>query len=430
MPRMFYVQVCEKTVVTQLYRGACRPAGGAIVACAPQHRAALRSSASEPHTCGSQSPYGRGNGAAGGDRSLGSEPIVPIARRCRRTAQLLLGGSELTPSKHQDSHVVQSQSIAGMLQERDLAEPAVWSHARPPRALVCNDQEIWIWSLETILGPSGFSVSRASSAAQVIEQVRISAPDVILLHDQLRDTAGVDLCRRLRTEGLVGPATPIVVTTTGPCRRKDRLQVLRAGGWDYCSLPLDAEELIAKLKVFLEAKLASDQASAESLIDPDTGLYDVQGILQRVRELGMAARRHARALGCATVSYEGGVTVTNSIGSADGRAQELVHRLPSVLRSVVRGSDVVGRLGKNEFVILAPETQMPGLLQLAERLVSVFESESAATSPAASIRIGCYAVEDFAAIHIEPVEMIVRSTQALRMAQLPGAPAVQSFRNE
>lgn len=339
-------------------------------------------------------------------------------------------GASLFPSTQQNGYVVQSQSIAGMLQERDLAEPAVWSHARPPRALVCNDQEIWIWSLETILGPSGFSVSRASSAAQVIEQVRISSPDVILLHDQLRDTSGVDLCRRLRSERLVGPATPIVVTTTGPCRRKDRLQVLRAGGWDYCSLPLDAEELIAKLKVFLGAKLASDQAYAESLIDPDTGLYDVQGILQRVRELGMAARRHARALGCATVSYDGGTTPTNRIAAIDGGGEELGQRVPSLLRSVVRASDVVGRLGKNEFVILAPETQMPGLLQLAERLVSVFDSESAAADTAATLRIGCYAVEDFAAIHIEPVEMIVRSTQALRLAQLPGAPAVQSFRHD
>lgn len=336
----------------------------------------------------------------------------------------------MPPSTHQDSYVVQSESIAGMLQERDLAEPAVWSHARPPRALVCNDQEIWIWSLETILGPSGFSVSRASSAAQVIEQVRIAAPDVILLHDQLRDTSGVELCRRLRSERLVGAATPIVVTTTGPCRRKDRLQVLRAGGWDYCSLPLDAEELIAKLKVFLGAKFASDQAHADSLIDPDTGLYDVQGILQRVRELGMAARRHARALGCATISYEGGRTPINRIASADGVVEEFGQRLPSLLRSVVRGSDVVGRLGKNEFVILAPETQMPGLLQLAERLVSAFESESSGTGSAAKLHVGCYAVEDFAALHIEPVEMIVRSTQALRMAQLPGAPPVQSFRNE
>ena len=325
---------------------------------------------------------------------------------------------------------MQSESIAGMLQERDLAEPAVWSHARPPRALVCNDQEIWIWSLETILGPSGFSVSRASSAAQVIEQARISSPDVILLHDQLRDASGVELCRRLRSERLICSATPVVVTTTGPCRRKDRLEVLRAGGWDYCSLPLDAEELIAKLKVFLGAKFASDQAHAERLIDPDTGLYDVQGILQRVRELGMAARRHARALGCATVSYEGGRTVANRIAAVEGRADELGHRLPALLRSVVRGSDVVGRLGRNEFVILAPETEMPGLLQLAQRLVSAFESESSESTVPATLRVGCYAVNDFAALHIEPVEMIVRSTQALRMAQLPGAPPVQSFRND
>lgn len=327
-----------------------------------------------------------------------------------------------------------TESLAGMLQERSLAEPTVWSYARPPRALVCNDQEIWIWSLETILGPSGFSVARATTAAQVLEQVRRSSPDIILMHDQLRDVSAVELCRQLRDEELICSATPVVITTTGPCRRRDRLNVLRAGAWDYCSLPLDAEELIAKLKVFLRAKLTSDQAHAEGLIDPDTGLYDVQGILQRLRELGLAARRHARALGCATLSYEEALPGPNRIGPVAGdlmpAAELFGDRVPALLRKVVRGSDIVGRLGQNEYVILAPETEMPGLMQLANRLVTAFDAETVAYGAAASLRVGCYAVPDFGSIHIEPVEMIVRSTQALRLAQLPGASPVQTFRKE
>ena len=326
-----------------------------------------------------------------------------------------------------------TESFAGMLQERSLAEPTVWSNARPPRALVCNDQEIWIWSLETILGPSGFSVSRATTAAQVLEQVRRSSPDIILMHDQLRDASGVDLCRQLRDEELICAATPVVITTTGPCRRRDRLNVLRAGAWDYCSLPLDAEELIAKLKVFLRAKLTSDQAHADGLIDPDTGLYDVQGILQRLRELGLAARRHARALGCATISYEEALAGPNRIASMAGDiipVEPYGDRVPALLRKVVRGSDIVGRLGQNEYVILAPETEMPGLMQLANRLMSTFDAETHAFGTSARLRIGCYAVPDFGSIHIEPVEMIVRSTQALRLAQLPGASPVQKFRKD
>lgn len=323
---------------------------------------------------------------------------------------------------------VQSNPLA-VIEPEPGAAPTAQPSVRPPRALVANDQEVWIWSLETILAPNGFSVTRATSAAQVIEQVRAMTPDVLLLHAALRDSSGVELCKRLRDERLISPATPILITTSGPCRRADRLNALRAGGWDYASLPLDAEELIAKLRVFLGAKLSSDKAHSEGMIDPSTGLYDVHGILNRVRELGLAARRHARALGCVTVGCEDLRTKDDRVAPPVDEAlePEMINRLVGVLRSVTRGSDIIGRLGQKEFVILAPETEMPGLLQLANRLVAAFEAEALVTGSDPGIRVGCYGVPDFATLHIDPVEIIVRATQALRVAQLPGASPVQRF---
>lgn len=351
--------------------------------------------------------------------------------RCTRFAERRHDASLTTPYP---DDVVQTQPPTGLQQEYAVARRSPQAQGRPPRALVANDQEIWIWSLETILSPNGFSVMRATTAAQVIEQVQSMEPDVLILHATLRDASGVDVCRELRERELISPATPVLITTSGPCRRHDRLQVLRAGGWEYASLPLDAEELLAKLRVFLGAKLSSDRAQAEGLIDPSTGFYDVHGILMRVRELGLAARRHARALGCATVACgDSGTPVDRQAGGASGAGDlvpDMANRIPEVLRSVVRGSDIVGRLGQNEFVILAPETEMPGLMQLANRLVEAFESEALVMGTPSPVTVGCYAVPDFATTHIEPVEMIVRATQALRMAQIPGALPVQPFHND
>jgi GGDEF domain-containing protein len=123
--------------------------------------------------------------------------------------------------------------------------------------------------------------------------------------------------------------------------------------------------------------------------------------------------------------------VERSFGAHEEASEpEPNNRTSDVLRSVVRGSDIIGRLGQNEFVILAPETEMPGLMHLANRLVAAFEAEALITGSPGSVQIGCYAVPDFASTHIEPVEMIVRATQALRVAQLPGASPVQRFPTE
>lgn len=340
---------------------------------------------------------------------------------CRRRHR---SGSKYSPTYP----VVQINPPASFQQGLAIAAPPAENHARPPRVLVANDQEIWIWSLETILAPNGFTVLRATSAAQVLEQLQSGAPDVLIMHATLRDSSGVDLCRQLREQRIIGPATPVLITTSGPCRRHDRLQAIKAGAWEYASLPLDAEELLARLRVFLGAKMSSDRAHAEGLIDPATGFYDVHGILTRVRELGLAARRHARALGCVTVACgQEGLPETAAFPTDSGLSLEFTNRVPGLLRSVVRGSDILGRLGQNEFVILAPETEMEGLMQLANRLVAAFEAESLLSGVSSALRVGCYAVPDFAAMHIEPVEVIVRATQALRVAQLPGAAPVQPF---
>jgi len=321
-----------------------------------------------------------------------------------------------------------------MQQENGLASRTVAERERPARALVANEQEIWIWSLETILTPDGFSVIRATTGAQVLEQVQVHDPDVVILHATLRDTSGIELCRQLREQQLVSPTTPILITTSGPCRRSDRLQVLHAGGWDYASLPLDAEEFIARLRVYLAARRSVSRSCSDGLMDPTTGLYDLRGILTRIREMGLAARRYARALGCATVSCAREPISVDRVTSALAReplpARPEGRRPPDVLRSVVRGCDVIGQLAPNEYVILAPETELPGMLQLANRVIEAFEAESSGTDSPLPVRIGCFAVSDFSAAPMEPLEMLVRSTQALRMAQLPGSPPVQPFSND
>src|SRR5690606_3733256 len=114
--------------------------GRRIVASAPQRCAALFAAASAPNTCGRDSPYTAAESATIFQEKPVCARLFSSAFKNERAAQRLRREAALPPSTHQDSHVVQSDSIAGMLQERDLAEPAVWSHARPPRALVCNDQ--------------------------------------------------------------------------------------------------------------------------------------------------------------------------------------------------------------------------------------------------------------------------------------------------
>ena len=62
-----------------------------------------------------------------------------------------------------------------------------------PLVLIANDQEWSARSLESILGPSGYSVVRAYTGQQALERARTSQPDLIILDAQMPDMHGFDV---------------------------------------------------------------------------------------------------------------------------------------------------------------------------------------------------------------------------------------------
>lgn len=290
---------------------------------------------------------------------------------------------------------------------------------RPPLVLIADDQEWSARALESVLAPGGFAVLRCTSARQAVEQARFVAPDLLLVRDDLGDGGAAALLAELRDEGRLAPDTPVFVTAAAPLQRAERLAVLGAGAWDVIHLPLDAEELLLRLGTVARAKLEADRVRQESLLDPATGLYSVQGLLRRVRELGHQALRHPAPLACAVLAPEPG---WGEKGTAEPDEAQ-VARLARLVSHAARRSDVVGRVSQAEFAVLAPETGTAEVLLLARRLVAGAVEE--AGGPPLRVRVGCTAVDDLGGAGLDPVELLVRATMALRRAQRdPGAPAV------
>src|SRR5206468_11787926 len=98
-----------------------------------------------------------------------------------------------------------------------------------PLVLIANDQEWSARSLESIRGPSGYSVVRAYTGQQALERARATQPDLIILDAQMPDMHGFDVCRTLRADARFSSTTPIVITTSGPSGRTQRLEAYRAG---------------------------------------------------------------------------------------------------------------------------------------------------------------------------------------------------------
>jgi diguanylate cyclase (GGDEF)-like protein len=88
-----------------------------------------------------------------------------------------------------------------------------------------------------------------------------------------------------------------------------------------------------------------------SLADGLTGLYNRRGLFALGEHTLRVARRRGRRLGVIYLDVDGLRAVNDRFGHA--RGDEALRTVADVLRACIRESDVVGRVGGDEFVVLA-----------------------------------------------------------------------------
>lgn len=299
--------------------------------------------------------------------------------------------------------------------------PSSSSRTRTPLVLIANSQEWHSRSLESVLGPHGYAVLRAYNGKQTIERAAAGRPDVIILDTDLPDRDGFDVCRELRASGQLSAATPILMTSPGHVSRAKRLEALRAGAWDFIGSSLDGEELPLRLDAYMRAKQEVDRVREESLLDEQTGLYNIRGLARRARELGSHAFRHKEPFACIVFTP---VFTESSTATDDA---ELLEQLATVLRETGRTADAIGTMGPGEFAVVAHGTDASGAERLVERIASA--ASSTLRNRVRGMAAGYDAVADYHASPIEPSAMLTRASLAMRASRAePGAPGTISIR--
>src|SRR5438046_4940382 len=240
---------------------------------------------------------------------------------------------------------------------------------RRPTVLLAGNQASSSRSLESILGPNGYTVVKAYTAAQTLERARRAQPDAIILDATLPDQDPLEICRALRHDPEFAPDTPIIIISSDHATRQQRIDALRAGAWEYLGQPLDAEHLLLKLETFTRVKRGADRAREDGLVDQATGLYNLRGLARRARQVGAQASRLNAALACVALAPDFGDGTARSELN-DGVLEAVVTQLAGALRAAGRASDAIGRLGPTEFAIVASGADAGGGGRVAERLAS------------------------------------------------------------
>ena len=291
---------------------------------------------------------------------------------------------------------------------------------RIPVVLVAHAGTWLTRALDSMLAPQGYRVLSVASGRELLEQAPEVGPDVVLLDANLQDVDSIVVCRRLRLHRAVSWHTPVIMITSTPATKQQRLAALEAGAWDYLSLVINAEELALKLDAFVRVKLETDRALEEAAVEPASGLYTTHGLERRARELvSDAFRRHA-PLACVALAVELEPQVAPPAPLAAPPAA--VSYAGDILQARGRASDAIGRLGRSEFAVLAPSTAPEGAARMARRLTQALETAGPrpAGLPPLLVRVGYEAVADLHATPLAPDRLLEHAGAALIQARAAG----------
>jgi len=104
----------------------------------------------------------------------------------------------------------------------------------------------------------------------------------------------------------------------------------------------------------------------QSTKDPLTGLANRGAILAELQSRFDLSRRHGRPLAVVMCDLDHFKQINDNHGH--GAGDLVLSRFGELVRQNLRGTDLAGRIGGEEFLLVLPETEVEGAMFLAERL--------------------------------------------------------------
>lgn len=245
--------------------------------------------------------------------------------------------------------------------------------------LIAEDDPVARARLVRTVEQLGHTVVAAADGLEALELFRRQPAAVVLTDWVMPRLEGPELCRRLREATRETRYAYLVLCTTLD-DQAHLLDGLAAGADDYLVKPLDRDLLAARLRVAeriteLHGRL-HDQAAeltrlnqelfASSRLDPLTGLGNRLRMAEDLASQAARAKRYGRPFCIGLCDVDAFKSYNDLAGHQAGDV--VLRQVAQALAAACRDSDDVYRYGGEEFLVLLPETELPGGQLALERL--------------------------------------------------------------
>ena len=127
------------------------------------------------------------------------------------------------------------------------------------KIFVVDDEHSILTLLQYNLESEGYQVATCADGREAYDQILTEEFDFIILDVMLPGLDGMDICRRIRKEGI---QTPILMLTAKD-GEYDKIVGLELGADDYMTKPFSPREVVARIKAIFRRTEARDARDAQ-----------------------------------------------------------------------------------------------------------------------------------------------------------------------
>src|SRR5712692_2544831 len=245
------------------------------------------------------------------------------------------------------------------------------------KILVADDSRLYRKLVEETLAQEQYTVCVAKDGREASDLLAGHRPALVITDWDMPDITGIELCGQIRSDQ--GSYTYIILLTSNA--HKDQIiSGLAAGADDYLTKPFHSGELLARVAVGrriveLHREIQGKNRLLEelALTDSLTGLPNRRAIEDwSVRQLSGAVR-HGFPFWVVMADLDSFKSVNDTFGHEAGDV--VLKRFAGLLRTNTRASNICGRVGGEEFLVVLTHVQKPNVEIVVDRIRHQFEAE-------------------------------------------------------
>ncbi len=239
------------------------------------------------------------------------------------------------------------------------------------KVLVIDDSSVSRKLIEMRLSHKQYNLIFATTGQEAIELFERHRPALVIMDWMMPDLTGEEMCRSIRASSQ--NSYTYIIVLTGRTDKEGVVSALEAGADDHLTKPFDRGELVARVAVGVRTIELHRQLETKSMLLEKLALTDALTELPNRRAIEnwatgqlSGAARHRFSYWVVQVDLDYFKQVNDTFGHDAG--DTVLKKFSKILKANTRCSDLCGRFGGEEFLIVLTHAHKNDALAVIERI--------------------------------------------------------------